>query len=69
MKTIFTVAILSVCLILPFGASAHGIVQDEHDEPLRAIDYIELAGISLGSLGMIIYSFDQWRKDKKKKNK
>lgn len=68
MKKLFTAIILSGILVLPMSALAHGIVQDGHSGPLRAIDYIELVGISLGSLAMIIYSLDQWRKDKKKKN-
>jgi hypothetical protein len=69
MKKILAALILSAFLALPLDVLAHGVVEDGHDGPLRAIDYIELIGISLGSLGMIIYSLDQWRKDKKKKGK
>lgn len=51
---------------LPIFANAHGFIQDGHEGDLRLIDYIELGGITLGSVGLIIYSFRQFKqKDKK----
>jgi hypothetical protein len=53
----------------PGSVQAHGFVPDGHDGKLRPIDYIELIGVSIGSLGLILYSFDQWRKEKAKPKK
>jgi hypothetical protein len=66
MNRILFIAFFIIFISLPVHAWAHGFIQDGHNAPLRAIDYIELGGIALGSIGMIVYSFDQWRKDKKK---
>jgi hypothetical protein len=68
MQKFFVLIFLFAIFAVPTATLAHGLVQDGHDQPLRAIDYIELVGISLGSLGMIVYSLDQWRKDKRKKD-
>jgi hypothetical protein len=67
MRRIFALAFLAASLMAPAPVLAHGIVQDGH--PLRPIDYIELIGIGVASLGMIIYSLDQWRKDRKNRCK
>lgn len=66
-KVTTTIFLVLFVFLLSSTASAHGIVDDGHDGPLRPIDYIELGGVAVGSLVMIIYSFDQWRKEKRKK--
>lgn len=63
-KLLFSFVLL--CAAFPYMAYAHGFVADGHDGPLTVIDYIELGAITLGSLGLITYSFKQWKKNDKK---
>lgn len=47
-------------------AKAHGFNNDGH---LGAMDYIQVIGIGVISLGLLAYSFDKWRKDRKNSQK
>ena len=44
-------------------ASAHGFIPDGHNQGLTVIDYVELGGIILASIGLIISTF--WRRKPK----
>jgi hypothetical protein len=51
-------------LAAPLTSMAHGLVEDGHGT--SALAWIELGGIVIVSLGLLLYSFSAWKKDKNK---
>ncbi len=69
MKRLLFVISSAALLILPAIGCAHGIVKDSHapTEKISPTDYIQLGALALISIGLILYSLNQWRKDRNNK--
>jgi hypothetical protein len=52
----------------PAIASAHGIVQDGHEGELRLVDWIEIIGMLVLSLGLLSFSFTKCKKERNNDN-
>jgi hypothetical protein len=69
MKKLQLLLIGAALLVLPFAACAHGFARDGHNAPLTATDYIEVGVVALISLGLIIFSYQRWRVEKRERAK
>jgi protein-S-isoprenylcysteine O-methyltransferase Ste14 len=61
-------AVIGVIAILALADSAfaHGFIPDGHERGLSVLDYIELGGIILASVGLIVFSIFGKEKPPKK---
>jgi hypothetical protein len=67
MKFIFQILkflVPAAAILIPVVSSAHGLNPDGHN---AVLDYIELGGIGVASIGLLLFSFDKWRKENRKK--
>ncbi|HYC79487.1 MAG TPA: hypothetical protein VEC17_00485 [Candidatus Binatia bacterium] len=66
MSKLFYLLTSSYFLLAPAISFAHGLIPDEHPESISLTEYIEIGGLALVSIGMILFTVNRLRNERKK---